>query len=277
MPPTVQLSLAEHSRAPEQANPAVLDLKLRYCGFKTLPDATEALKAFLQAHKWAINAHAETWLRRKQGFNPAAGDVGDWVFVGTFKCLTTSQSRKRLDPASAFRLVGERFVPIDEFKKESRHRATLFESWAGPQRAVVTDTYKAEPAFLGTYPVVYQLEALGLCTTTYYPFYAPSPAILTLDDEKRHEVLDDLNSLAVASINAGISLRAVEKESPLNALPGRFVRSNKMWTWEPIFADWEAYMAAEPRPKGAALLDDAIARFKSGIPVAKLVPWGHFL
>ncbi|KAI1784228.1 hypothetical protein LXA43DRAFT_1043426 [Ganoderma leucocontextum] len=247
----------------EKANTATLEVMVSYHGFKTISDATEAFKVFLQAHRWAINVHATTSLRRKQGFNPAAGDVEDWVFMGTLQCLTTSQSRKRLDPASAFRLVGERFVPMDEFKDSSDHRASLFEQWSGPQREATTEMYKSQPRFFGTYPVVYKVGPMGLCTTTYYPFNAPNPAILSLDEDKRHEVLDDLNSLA--------------KERPLNALPGRFVRSNKIWTWEPMFADWEAYMAADPRPHETVLLDDAIARLKSGIPIAKLFPWGHMI
>ena len=257
------------------AQEAILD----YCGFETPTDAAEALRVFLQAHRWAINVHSLTCLRRKQGFNPAAGDVNDWVFECTFQYLpaTPSSTRKRSNPGSTFRLLGERFVPIDEFKRMSRPRAAALAQWSAPQRAAETDMYKNQPRFLGTYPVMHRVEPMGFCSVSYCAFWGPNPAIMALPEDARHRVLDDLNALAVASVNAGISLRAVEKAHRLAALPGRFVRKNRMWTWEALFGDWEAYLAADPRPQGAKLLDDAIAGSKSGLPIAGLVPWGHFI
>ncbi|KAM5542644.1 hypothetical protein V8D89_003605 [Ganoderma adspersum] len=266
----------------DATDPNLLDNMLCAFDFKTPVEALEVFNEFAQAHRWALEAHFHVAIRRKVGFDPAPGDITDSVLVGNLECvLPPTQSRKRLDPASRFRLREGRFefAPLAEFNNASPGRTEVFDRLYGESRAVIQELHGAHPLFLGGCPVVYRIWPLGIvsftCCSIFAPIRVPRPFDPESDEGTRHEIFEDTLRLATASINAGIVLRAVELCG--QPVPGRLVRADKMWSFQPLFkaaswaASWGAYLTAEPRPKGADLLDDAIARFTSGLGLLDLI------
>ena len=83
----------------------------------------------------------------------------------------------------------------------------------------------ANARFLGTCPVAYCVWPLGISSLDCCTMYSPiSRALQTFDEDRRHQILEDMLLLSTASINAGIVLRGVEH--PERPVPGRFVREN---------------------------------------------------
>ncbi|PIL30581.1 hypothetical protein GSI_07281 [Ganoderma sinense ZZ0214-1] len=260
----------------EATDPNLLDKVLHAFGFRTPVDSLKALNEFAQAHRWALEAHFHVAIRRKVGFKPAPGDITDSILVGNLECVAPPSSGKRLDPASRFRLRDRfKFVPLAEFKNASRERAEAFDRMYGESRATIQQFHGANLLFLGGCPVAYRIWPLSVvsfsCCPIFYAVHGPH----NYDDDTRREIFEDKLRLATASINAGIVLRGVELRG--HPVPGRLVRADKIWSFEPLFKadDWEdswaAYLAADPRPKGVDLLDDAIARLKSGLPLLELI------
>ncbi|KAI1784227.1 hypothetical protein LXA43DRAFT_229354 [Ganoderma leucocontextum] len=57
----------------EATDPNLLDEMLRSFGFKTRAEAIELLNEFLQAHRWALEAHFRVCVRRKLGVRTCSG------------------------------------------------------------------------------------------------------------------------------------------------------------------------------------------------------------
>ena len=256
---------------------------MRAFGFKSPLEHLEVFNEFTQAHKWALEAHFHVAIRRKVGFAPAPGDITDSILVGDLECVLPppTQTRKHLDPASRFRLREDRFkfTPLAEFNNAVPGRTETFDRLYGESRTLVQEIHGWHPLFLGGCPVVYLIWPLGFVTYTCCSIFAliriPRPPDPMSDESMRHEILEDKLRLATASINSGIVLRAVELHG--QPVPGRFVRADEMWPFHPLFKaevwedTWDAYLMAEPRPEGADLLDDAIARCTSGLELVELI------
>ncbi|KAI1784213.1 hypothetical protein LXA43DRAFT_1101617 [Ganoderma leucocontextum] len=108
--------------------------------------------------------------------------------------------------------------------------------------------------------------------TYFYPqFYPCIPMPLPQSDEEiaiLRSIIEDTITLAKASINADMALRCTPEDNLWELpLPGRFVRRNKTWIWEPSFSDWAAFLRGGHTCREVDLLKDTIARLKSGFPI----------
>ena len=172
------------------------------------------------------------------------------------------------NPSLVFQLRSLTLMNLeDHFQKEPGYR----EDWArgAPIRASLCDRFKHHPLFVGQVPVLLRVQGLSLTQFVYYPQYRAHPDLhstAALLEPVRAEILKDIFTLAKASINGDFPLRKPGNDETCWALPGRFVRSNGAWTWQPFFSDWDQYRSGQHR-----VLDETLVSLRSGLPPTELL------
>ncbi|KAI0643285.1 hypothetical protein C8Q79DRAFT_915383 [Trametes meyenii] len=236
------------SGAQERAlNQATKNLLIHPFGFKNGDECSQAVRDFVEAHSWAFTAYTKALVTLSGGPDRAL-DPPKLLEI-ELECLCAPGLAR--NPANTFRFVGHRWRTADDFGSTPDGA----DNWERSEevRALSNETHAGEPSFAGVLPVLYSITRINLWQTFFYPLYRPT---LIKDPETGREIksstemdpaLLDVLAVCKGSVRLGLSLRCVAGQRSIPALPGQFVRTNKRWTWEPLFGDWEKYLDG-PRP-----------------------------
>lgn len=220
-------------------------------GFRSADEFRQARHDFIEAHTWAFQSYARAHLLLEGGVDHIHTPPKFLQLV--LRCLCTPGGTR--NPARTFSFVGHRWCTVEEYTSHpsgARHWAQ-----SAATREAAHQYYIGDPRFVGMLPVFYLVGGIGSMGMNLYPQYRPILASWKGPSEAMFtSLMTDVVALCTSSISLGLALRCADGQESIAALPGRFVRSNKLWVWEPFFSDWERYLAG-PRgiPSVDALLD----------------------
>ncbi len=134
--------------------------------------------------------------------------------------------------------------------------------------------HNGRPRYAGDLHVLFAVERISTWQGVLYTQYYPDPRAaafsksLLVTVEVCNAMLADVLVLCAVSIQLGLALRCAEGQRSVAALPGRFVRSDlNRWRWEPLFTDWDQYLAG---PRGIQEVDSLLGnpiRSRMGVPL----------
>ncbi|OJT10810.1 hypothetical protein TRAPUB_12679 [Trametes pubescens] len=159
-----------------------------------------------------------------------------------------------------FKFQGYCWQTIEQYTSNPRN-ARIWQETAR-LREVVHRNRSDDPEFVGVLPVHYVIDDMVYCNKLRFYFLLRqrpcSPQNVRIWEETRNDLLNKARMLFVNSINLGIALRFVDGKESLAVLPGRYVRLNRRWTWEPLFTDWNEYLTG---PGGIEEVDALLEPF----------------
>ncbi|EIW52726.1 uncharacterized protein TRAVEDRAFT_40379 [Trametes versicolor FP-101664 SS1] len=211
-------------------------------GFRTADEFRQALRDFIEAHTWAFQSYARAHILLEGGTDyihtpPKLMEI-------QLRCLCTPGGTR--NPARTFSFVGHRWCTVAEYTSKpigARNWARLASMREAAHRYYVDD-----PRFVGMLPMHFTVGDISSAKMNLYPQYRPYAASWRSPSEAAFKgLMEDVLVLCTSSISLGLALRCADGQESIAALPGRFVRSNKLWTWKPLFTDWEQYLAG---PRG---------------------------
>ncbi len=178
-----------------------------------------------------------------------------------------------LDPASTFELVQSRWETIEEYTSTPLVAFNWRRS-AGSREGAQRE-YGHDPRFAGMLSVKVVVEGFTPTSGGFFPQYrrsAPFLQDLHVSAEDIRKMLADVLVLCVSSIRLGLPLQPIQTPQGVSfaAVPGRLVRTNKRWNWEPLLRSWEAYLEG---PRGVQTVDSWIGdpALQSGRPFEQLL------
>ncbi|OJT10801.1 hypothetical protein TRAPUB_12670 [Trametes pubescens] len=231
-------------RRVDEANPDRIakNIEAILCGFRTADEFSQALRDFIEAHTWAFQSYARALILMEGG--------ADYIHMPPkfmevqLRSLHTPGGTR--NPARTFNFVGHRWLTVAEYTSTPIGAR----NWAGnaAMREAAHRYYSGDPRFVGMLTVFFRVGEISSAKMNLYPQYRAYAASLEgLGDVMLRSLMADVLALCTSSIEHGLALRCADGQESIAALPGRFVRWNKLWTWEPLFTDWEQYLAG---PRG---------------------------
>ncbi|KAL1943658.1 hypothetical protein VTO73DRAFT_4103 [Trametes versicolor] len=216
-------------------------------GFRTADEFSQALRDFIEAHTWAFQSYAKAHILMEGGADyihkpPKLMEV-------QLRCLCTPGGAR--NPARTFSFLGHRWRTVAEYTS----KPIGARNWArsATMREAAHQYNSGDPRFVGMLPVLFAVEDISSWQTFLYPQYRPYAASLKGPSEATFKgLMGDVIALCASSIEHGLALRCADGQESIAALPGRFVRANKLWKWEPLFTDWDRYLAG---PRGIEGVD----------------------
>ena len=227
--------------------------ELKALGFSSPAHFSQILGEFIEGHSWALKSCAKAHVLQEGGIewtqNPEK-----MLYFCLVPCTFLGLPSYR-NPSRAFKIKAHAFVTLEEQFARVPSTVDDWIRWA-PNREATRTMYALHPMFAGILPVMFDVEGVNMTQLVYYPLFRsehPRPEQWIVDC-----MLEDMVELCVASINRNFPLRSnIEGNSPLIALPGRFVYTDSTWTWRQFFSDWSRY-----RPGAFKELDETLARLK---------------
>ncbi|EIW52737.1 uncharacterized protein TRAVEDRAFT_53176 [Trametes versicolor FP-101664 SS1] len=219
------------------------NIQAKRFGFRNVEEFSGALRDFVTAHTWAFQSYAKTLLAIEGG--PEYMNTPPKVLRIFLKCLCVRGSF--LDPARTFGFLGAGWQTVEEYIRTPTGALDWQRSATTRERS--QRAHSGRPRYAGELHVLFAVDRIstwqGVLYTQYYPdpraaaFWSPWVTV-----GMRNAMLADVLVLCAASIQFGLALRCVEGQRSVAALPGRFVRSDlNRWRWEPLFTDWDQYLA----------------------------------
>ncbi|KAI0737892.1 hypothetical protein C8Q80DRAFT_281317 [Daedaleopsis nitida] len=208
---------------------------------------------FLRAHLWTIEVIARI-AAHIHGTDRLVSDPQ--VLFIVLKRLPGEARSRPVTPTDRLGVKSLHFHSLPDYLSQPDNRR----AWDSktPQRQYMENQFAKHggPHFATIlHTCLYVDDLPSLRRTICFPVYrwaeTPVPSEL---------MFRDAQSFCFASINDGFPLRCVLDLNPRIPLPGRFVRRDGCWTWEPLFSSWDEYSPSLGTHKA---LDDAFALFKS--------------
>ncbi|KAI0688309.1 hypothetical protein C8T65DRAFT_700591 [Cerioporus squamosus] len=239
--------------------------QLQDLGFESLSDFTEALFSGW-TRTFGLYTCALMWRSPKAAASTRLGahrrcSCSSWC--RSLMGLPSTRNLSRLFQLKARSL----FTLEDHFSKVPGCRG----DWerGAPVRAAMDERFALHPLYAGALPILLSIEGFNMTQIMHFPQMRPDPMWLpgaAILAEARHIVLEDILNLLVGSINEGFPLRSVDSDPRVPLLPGRFVRNNRTWTWQLLFADWSHYRRGQHRG-----LDQTLDEMKFGFSPPELM------
>ncbi len=234
----------------DEANPERIlkNVEVSLYGFRTADEFSQALRDFIEAHTWAFQSYAKARIFIEGGTDyihtpPKLMEV-------QLRCLCTPGGAR--NPARTFSFLGHQWRTVAEYTS----KPVGARNWArsAAMREAAHQYNSGDPRFAGMLPVLFAVEDISSWQTSLYPQYRPYYASPQegLSEVTFKSLMVDVLALCSSSIEHGLALRCADGQESIAALPGRFVRSNKLWKWEPLFTDWDRYLAG---PRGIEGVD----------------------
>ncbi|EIW59859.1 uncharacterized protein TRAVEDRAFT_64687 [Trametes versicolor FP-101664 SS1] len=245
--------------------------EVRSFGYRSAEDFKQVLRDFIDTHSWAFRSFAKAELLLRGG--PQYMNTPPEIMTVDLRCVYAPGSP--LDPARTFKFVRHGWQTIEECTRDPIDAL----NWQGAQalREVRERECRDEPRFIGMLPVLYTVEYPHMQHLFFFAQFHPLSGSTFFQPEQfndigRNALIADIKLLCTSSINNGLALRCAEGQGSIAPLPGRFVRLNKAWTWEPLFTDWEVYLAG---PRGIeeveAMLGEALQYETSAVLILEVV------
>ena len=205
-------------------------------GFSSTGAFSSALAEALQIHASALFMLAKAYVIQE------GGNI-DWtqnpqkMLQLQFEPNPDAPRGPHRDPSRLFRLVSHNFVDFYAFFAAAAPDELA--RWE-PHRLMMEAASAAEPGYAGLLPVrVTVVGASGINQMKSLPLIR-SQARCTRDPVMEERLVRDAVEYFKGSINAGFPLGEGRSDETLMH-PGRLVRGNGNWTWQPLFADWADY------------------------------------
>lgn len=219
---------------------------------------SQVLRDFIEAHSWAFRHYVKAQALLAGDLDHANGPTK--LLEIRLRSLTTRGSA--LNPAHAFELVASRWLTVAEHTSDPDCARIWREN--ARMREDAYNCYRRAPRFAGLLPVLWTVEHMATWTVQVRAYFSPHPGILqNFFEEQRNAIFIAAHTLCSSSINLGSALRCADGPGHIAALPGRYVRSNKRWLWEPLLTDWDQYLAG---PRGIKEVDALLEMYFSEIP-----------
>ena len=251
-----------------------LDREAQLLGFKGATDFSDALDDWIGANHWALGTYAKAQALREGGMR----DGGLKFTQNPPKVLVVTllplPGARAFPPGCGFRLIGHDWITVERYQSGS---AIDLENWNNTLSAQQTmrERFGDNSLFAGLLPVRFEVLGTIISMLSFFPQCHPSPIIMEtdFDVEDMRILIDDTIRLSEGSMNAGLAFRLVDPDNTHVALPGKFVRSSKRWTWERAFPDWEGYLEGRYDPPGfnAFKLKRLLASLKSEVSILQLL------
>lgn len=212
----------------------------------------QILTDFLEAHSWTLLHYVKAEVMLIDRDPEYANMIPGKLLV--FKLRPTVTQGSSRNPAQTFKLLGYRWETIEEYTSDPSH-ARIWQETAPLREAVHRNRCRTNPQFVRVLPVRFVVENMVSFKILLYSLSHQrpcSPELTRIWEESRDDILTTARELFVRSINSGLALRYVEEQESPAVLPGRYVRRNRRWIWEPLFTDWDEYLSG---PRGIDEVD----------------------
>ncbi|KAL1943659.1 hypothetical protein VTO73DRAFT_4104 [Trametes versicolor] len=264
---------ADEEHSPELVNQYVRDAEAKAFGFRNVSEFQGALRDFASAHEWAFKSYAKALIAL--GGGPEYINSPPKQLQVKLRCLCVRGSF--LDPARTFAFLGAQWQTAEEYT--STPAGALDWQKSTSLREAAHRANCNNPRYTGILPVIFAVENCSSCHGSLYPQYRTRASPFQFDwatEGVRNTLLGDVLVLCASSIHSGLALRCAEGQESFSALPGRFFRSpNKRWNWEPLFTDWDQYLAG---PRGIQEVDNWLGTAtQSGMPIQPLLQVARLL
>ena len=228
-----------------------LDGEGRLVGFKDATELSDALDDWISTNHWAISTYAKTQALREGGFR----DGGLKFTQNPPKVLVIGllplPGARALPPGRGFRLVGHNWITVERYKSGSTIDLENWNHTLATQESM-RERFRESALFAGLLPVRFEVLGTIISMLSFFPQRHPSPVIMEtdFDVEDMRIAIDDAVRFSEGTMNAGLAFRCIDPHNTHIALPGKFVRKNKRWAWEPAFPDWEGFLEGKYDPPG---------------------------
>lgn len=156
-----------------------------------------------------------------------------------FRC--EPQQHAPRSPASAFKLIEHGFYDPLEGTLGRHLDLQGYANTLAQCRAFDKEYLKRnEPRYVGSMPIMYVVDGVTAPTAQLFPVRRPPGNVLA--SAFVLTALEDFVRLCANSVNGHLPLRVSNPRLPFQPVPGRIVRSDGRWTWQPLFTSWKEYL-----------------------------------
>ncbi|RDX52804.1 hypothetical protein OH76DRAFT_1344475 [Lentinus brumalis] len=225
-------------------------------GYQTSGDLVKALYEFLDAHEWAFETSMMAHAILTHGVN-LSDHPRDQILRCRLACTSVPNTGHGYNPAQGFRIVEFTYHSVESWIKgdlgtgvEYPDLGKVFtegwkaahEKFSARQKGVGCDHY------VGLRAVGFTVDGVPASSIQFMPVYAVTDDTLPSIRGDARIALEDLLSFCTRSINSGqfVLKRPIPPRKdigPWEAVPGRFLRREQNWIWEPLFEDWRDYQS----------------------------------
>ena len=220
------------------------------------------MQDFARSHAWAFMTGAKAaWHILTLGDDPPEEPL--WLAIYQLRCLSTPDSQDP-NPAHRFEFDTNGFS-LNHFESCLSADRGTYEA-AVRMRDEVAKSHQHDPTFLGALFVLFRVPDVNSSVMAAYPVFKPGP--LQPPKELKRAALQEVFNICMLSINRRFPLRCPVGRRSMAPLPGQFVRVERRWTWEPLFARWEDYSPDHGLHEG---LNTTLKELKVGLSVPELM------
>lgn len=228
---------------------------IRALGYETKLAFICAQNDWIRAHNWAFKTYVQVSILLHGRVDPEyIKDPPDYLlFCHLDHSPTPIVSVRPADrnPSETFTLRRTeplRYMKVDAFKVSDPLHAEAWEQLAAEQELTAREARdRWKRAYVTTVPVIIVVEEVSQIRWMHVPVvrtHTPLPRL----NIQQIAILEDVELLCRRSLTSGCSfplrcLQGLDRSFLGLPLPGRFVK-DKIWLWEPLFADWDEYSPA---------------------------------
>ncbi|TFK82139.1 hypothetical protein K466DRAFT_568598 [Polyporus arcularius HHB13444] len=231
-----------------------LDTSAHTLGYPNPDELLKSVSAFIASHDWALRTAIRACAVLTHGVG-LDDHPRDQILLCRLARAPSNNAGMECNPAQGFKFVELRYCPIESWVHgglggaEEPRLKEAFER--GLQVADEQHRSRAHEDgckhYLGMRVAAFTIDGVSAAPVQFIPLYHIDPDIAPPPVRGDVRVaLEDLLEFCTRSINGGqFVLRRLFAPSreigPWVVVPGRYVRMQQNWVWEPIFDDWEDY------------------------------------
>ena len=208
-----------------------------YVTAETMHSLSRSVAVFLEIHKWAISRAALATRALRYGTS-LGGCAQDAVILCDLELGWGATESSRKFSWDSMRIV--RFEEALRFINGVSHMEDEVMRAFSKAKAGTDALYSPTDNYLGALPIVYKVGIYPVVLWHINPQFKPTHRTPLSSDEWsiRVPVLEDMRTLCMKCVNAGVVLRGDEGGV---ALPGRFVRSRGRRHFKPYISNMANY------------------------------------
>ncbi|TFK82860.1 hypothetical protein K466DRAFT_655524 [Polyporus arcularius HHB13444] len=233
-----------------------LDVSAQYMGYSNPAELMKAVSDFTEAHEWAFRTAMKAYAVLTYGAN-LDDHPRDQILRCRLACTTSANVGAGRNPAQGFKFIEFSYHPIESWVNGDlgtgvaypELQETIERSWQLADERFRSSIHGDQSCthYIGLRIAAFTVDGVSSTPMQFIPLYRVDPDLAPPPIRGDVRVaLEELLEFCTRSINSGqFVLKRLTAPSteigPWEAVPGRYLRRQQNWVWEPLFEDWMDY------------------------------------